>query len=66
MTRPFYAKFSTGFCHDCGLPIEEGDLIAYGEDDDLYHAECVVDSSVSINQPKLFDLQAARHELRQP
>lgn len=54
----FTAKYDGGYCYECGLPLEAGDLLKYDKSDRLNHAECV---EVAVpDQPALFDLEQAR------
>ncbi len=46
MSRPFTAMYSAGRCGICDEPIEEGNLVAY-EDDELCHQECIEEESLS-------------------
>jgi hypothetical protein len=64
----FTARYDSGTCYECGLPIREGDTLAFDEDDDLYHLDCLREEKGwgHVSQPALFDLQVAQRELRQP
>jgi len=36
----FEARYKSGDCAECGVWIEEGDMIGYNDEGDLVHEEC--------------------------